>query len=78
MTSPAKVSRLEADIEAATDSVRSLEVERDAARTELDSTRTGLERTKKHVGVLQERVEQLRKESAGLKIKLGLAPEAAG
>ena len=65
-------------MEKATDGLRSLGVERDAAKIELESTRIGLERTKKHVGVLQDRVSQLRAENERMRVQLGLAPEAAG
>ena len=73
-----KAARLDAELEKATDNLRSLEVERESFRVELESTRSGLERTKKHVGVLQEKAEKLRGENATLKVQLGLAPEAAG
>ena len=73
-----KVARLDAELEKVTDNLRSVEVERESYRVELDSTRSGLERTKKHVGVIQEKAEKLRGENATLKVKLGLAPEAAG
>jgi len=51
--------------------------ERDSLKEEVADLNLGLDRAKQHIGSMQGRRDQMRAEIAKLKVKLGLAPDAA-
>jgi chromosome segregation ATPase len=66
-----RVLELEAQMEQHFDQLHALETARDGAKAEAETYKTGLERAKQHVGVLQARRDVMREEINRLREKLG-------
>jgi predicted nucleic acid-binding Zn-ribbon protein len=56
--------------------LHAMEAERDAAKAEVEGLKTGLERAKQHVTVLQARRDVMREEINRMRERLGMAPDS--
>jgi chromosome segregation ATPase len=67
----------ERKLQEALQSLEAAKRERESLKEEIAGLNQGLDRAKQHIGSMQGRRDQMRADIAKLKVKLGLAPDAA-